>query len=339
MNNPPKERFQAFTLVELLVVLAIIGILACLTLPAVSQAREAARAAKCKSNLHQIELATDMFHDTFNAYPPARYQPRPDSPPEMACGGSESTWLARILPYLDNVAAAKMWDHSAPYSTQSELARVIATDIYRCPSRRSSGQNFGRGYVIAAKMEWVILPCGCRVRQPGSSTVVASGAVGDYGGNHGDLSPGAYGLPTDFYYGGNGNGIIVTSHAECVDGLPVDWTDRVTRASVTDGLSNTIMLGEMHATLGKLTQSPFDAFIYNGEEFQNSTRVGGPTVPIVQDIRDESNGLVSWGSWHVGLCHFAFADGSIRSVSNTIDTDVLGEFCNRRDGRVSIRSE
>lgn len=64
-----------FTLVELLVVIAMIGILVGLLLPAVQAAREAARSTQCKNNLHQISLATSMFHDTFRAYPPARYQP------------------------------------------------------------------------------------------------------------------------------------------------------------------------------------------------------------------------------------------------------------------------
>ena len=49
----------------------------------------------------------------------------------------------------------------------------------------------------------------------------------------------------------------------------------------------------------------------------HSTRVAGPTVPIVQDNRDTGNGLVSWGSWHPGACHFALADGSVRAISKS----------------------
>ncbi len=106
-----------------------------------------------------------------------------------------------------------------------------------------------------------------------------------------------------------------------------------------DGVSHTIVVGEMHVPINRLTRSPYDAFIFNGDQFQNSTRVGGPTVPIVQDLYDETNGLVSWGSWHVGMCHFAFADGSVRSLSSGIDTETLGYFCNRRDGKTTVQRD
>ncbi len=341
-TNPHRPRFcmrSAFTLVELLVVIAIIGILASLMLPAVNGARESARAAKCKSNLHQISLATDLFHDTFRAYPPARYQPRPNSPTEYACGGSESTWLVRIMPFLDESVAAHQWDHGKKYSEASDRVRSIASGVYRCPSRRTASQSIGQGTVVGTEVEWITLPCGCKVSKVTSGGVEAFGAVGDYGGNHGDLSPGSFGLETDFYYGGNGTGVIITSHAKCDGDKPYDWADRIDRASITDGVSHTIVVGEMHVPINRLTRSPYDAFIFNGDQFQNSTRVGGPTVPIVQDLYDETNGLVSWGSWHVGICHFAFADGSVRSLSSGIDTETLGYFCNRRDGKTTVQRD
>jgi prepilin-type processing-associated H-X9-DG protein len=157
--------------------------------------------------------------------------------------------------------------------------------------------------------------------------------VGDYGGNHGDLSPGSYGLPTDFYYGGNGTGMIISSRARCNGKLPLDWVDRLSYKDVTDGLSNTILAGEMHAPIGKLGQSPEDAFIFNGDHVFNFSRVGGPTVPIVSDPRSLGNSLVAWGSWHPGVCHFAMADGSVRGIATTLDTDTLGRLCNRHDGQ------
>ena len=66
----------------------------------------------------------------------------------------------------------------------------------------------------------------------------------------------------------------------------------------------------------------------------HAARVGGPTVPIVQDLRDELNGLVAWGSWHKGVCNFALADGSVRAISNRLDTEALGNLCHRSDGQV-----
>jgi prepilin-type N-terminal cleavage/methylation domain-containing protein/prepilin-type processing-associated H-X9-DG protein len=336
MKNSSKT---GFTLVELLVVIAIIGILVGLLLPAVQAAREAARGMQCKNNLHQISLATDMFHDAFRAYPPARYQPKPDAPAEFSCGGSEATWLVRIMPFLEQSAVHSKWNYSVPYADHPDDVRKQNLAVYCCPSRRTASEAIGEGLLAGSVTTWVTLPCRCRVPITTDGSAMMSGAVGDYGGNHGDLSPGSSGLPTDFYFGGNGTGIIISSHAKCLSNLPADWVDKIKQKDVTDGLSNTILAGEMHVPVGKLGLAPQDAFIFNGDSVFNSARVGGPTVPIMQDLRDEANGLVSWGSWHPGVCHFAFADGSVRAIANTLDTETLGNLCNRSDGNAVAASE
>lgn len=322
---------SGFTLVELLVVIAIIGMLVGLLLPAVQSAREAARAMQCKNNLHQLALAVDMFHDAQKAYPPARYQPRPGDSTPFDCGGKETTWLVRIMPYLEAANMEQRWDYSIPYGDHAEQVRTQTLPAFCCPARRSASDAVGIGQLVGSGTVWITLPCGCRIPIKGSAP--ANGAVGDYGGNHGDISPGASGLATDFSFGGNGNGIIISSRANCINGSPRNWADRIRYSSVTDGLSNTIVTGEMHVPIGKLGQSPQDAFIFNGDNVFNMTRLGGPTMPIVKDLRSEGNSLVQWGSWHVGLCQFAFADGSVRAISTSIDTDTLGRFCNRADGQ------
>ena len=188
------------------------------------------------------------------------------------------------------------------------------------------------GLLSSTTTTLITLPCGCKIPVTSTGSVTITGAVGDYGGNHGDLSPGSFGLPTDFYYGGNGTGVIISSRAKCEGSTPVDWFDRISHKDITDGLSSTVLAGEMHVPLGKLGQSPEDAFIFNGDSVFNFARVGGPTVPIVADKRASGNGLVAWGSWHPGVCHFAMSDGSVRGIATTLDTDVLGRICNRADG-------
>ncbi len=328
-------RRRGFTLVELLVVIAVIGILVGLLLPAVQAAREAARATQCKNNLKQIGLATELFHDSFNAYPPARYQPRPGEV-EFSCGGSETTWLVRIMPFLEQVAAEQRWDYKKAYTAHSDEVRTYNLSSYVCPSRRSLSEAVGSGLVVSQETTWCFLPCGCRYPCTQNTSSDVTGAVGDYGGNLGDMSTGSSGLPTDFYYGGNGTGLIIASRAKCDDesGSPLDWVDRIRHSSAIDGLSNTFVAGEMHVPRGKLGQSPGDAFIYNGDHAFNSARVGGPGVPIVSNLDDDGNGLVSWGSWHVGTCHFALADGSVRALSTSTDTLTLGRLCRRDDGEV-----
>ncbi|MCR9295268.1 MAG: DUF1559 domain-containing protein [bacterium] len=325
----------AFTLVELLVVIAIIGILVSLLLPAVQAAREASRRLTCQNNLKQIGLATELFQNSFRAYPPARFQPRPGSS-DYACGGREATWLVRILPFLEQTAAEAQWDYSIPYANNSEEARTRTFSFYCCPSRRSAADAVGEGLTADASTKTCFLPCGCPYPCPGSTSANVLGANGDYGGNLGDMSTGSTGLPTDFYYGGNGTGLIISSRARCSDdGFPIDWIDRVRARDATDGLSNTILAGEMHVPLGKTGISPTDAFIYNGDSFLNCSRVGGPGAPIASNLRDESSALVWWGSWHSGVCQFVMGDGSVQTLSVNIDTESLGYLCNRKDEQVA----
>jgi len=111
MHHSSDRRRAGFTLIELLVVIATVGILLAILMPAVQSTRESARATHCKNNLYQIALATDLFYETYKAYSPARYQPRPVDPARhnLDCGGSETTWLVRILPYLERGDAAESW--------------------------------------------------------------------------------------------------------------------------------------------------------------------------------------------------------------------------------------
>jgi prepilin-type N-terminal cleavage/methylation domain-containing protein len=325
---------QAFTLVELLVVIAIIGLMVGLLLPAVQSARESARLMSCKNNLHQIALGVDMFHSAMRCYPPARYQPRPGDDASRSCGGTETTWLVRIMPYVEAGNLEREWDYAKSYANHTDQIRSQTLPIYCCPSRRSSGEAIGLGDVIGSGTVWITLPCGCPYPLPGGAST-AKGAVGDYGANHGDLSPGSSGLPTDFNYGGNGTGIIISSRAQCVGGTPQRWVDRLRHASVTDGLSNTLLVGEMHVPMTKLGTSQ-DAFIFNGDKLYNFARIGGPTAPICSNPRSEGNDLVRWGSWHPGLCQFAVGDGSVRAINNNIDTETLGRLCHRSDGTPAV---
>jgi hypothetical protein len=275
-----------------------------------------------------------LFHDTYKAFPPARYQPRPGDAPEYSCGGTETTWLVRIMPYLEQAAASERWDLSQPYNDHPEQVRTKTLPVYYCPSRRSASETVGNGLLAVTTTTWVFFPCGCGMPVQTTGSILVPGAVGDYGGNHGDLSPGSYGLPTDFYYGGNGTGVIISSRARCEGGVPVDWIDRVSHRDILDGLSQTLLAGEMHVPVGKLGLTPQDAFIFNGDQVFNFSRIGGPTVPIATDIQAEGNSLVAWGSWHPGTCHFAFSDSSVRSLNTHISTDVLGRLSHRSDGRV-----
>ncbi|MDB5388554.1 MAG: hypothetical protein JWM11_4200 [Planctomycetaceae bacterium] len=94
----PQTRKRGFTLIELLVVIAIIAVLIALLLPAVQQAREAARRTQCKNNLKQIGLAVHDYHDTYIRFPGIGLQ-----------SGWGHNWVVSILPYADQTPLYNMW--------------------------------------------------------------------------------------------------------------------------------------------------------------------------------------------------------------------------------------
>ncbi|QEF99153.1 hypothetical protein Mal15_32130 [Stieleria maiorica] len=333
--NPIRSR-RAFTLIELLVVIGIVGILVSLLLPSVQAAREAARRTDCSNRVKQLALATQLHHDAFGYFPPARYESRPDAAPSDQCGLETPTWLARVMPYLEQVALAQKWDFSKPWHQHAENVRTVVPDVFLCPSRRSGTQPLGTRSLRTTMMGGGgRLPCGCPVPpRPVDVSLDVPGALCDYAGNHGDLTPGAIGEPTDFYFGGNGTGVIISVRPNCKDAKAVSPMDRIRMASVRDGTSNTFLFGEKFIPASGLGQFPVDSPAYDGDHLPASCRLAGPGLRLASGPHDVMADMFSFGSWHPGGVHFAFVDGSVRFVNPELDTKLLGSLANRRDARV-----
>ena len=324
-----RGRSNGFTLVELLVVIAIIGILIGLLMPAVQQVREAARRTECLNNLRQIGLSTSMYHGTYRAFPPARYEPAMIPTLNTACGGEEPSWFVRIMPFLEENNFYQEWELSLPYTSHPAETTYRPVPTFLCPSRRS----VDNAVVEDANVDGTsTLPCGCGGV---SSVLVVGGASGDYGGNHGDPSPGSVGWATDYWRGGNGTGVIISSRGICDKpfGPPKTWIDRIRMKDVTDGSSNTILAGELHIPDGRLNQMPWNGPMFNGEDLAAFARIGGPTVPLLQS-HQEPNAILGFGSSHPQVVNFAMTDGSTRNFSFQLDTTTLGQLCHRNDGQV-----
>jgi hypothetical protein len=100
---------------------------------------------------------------------------------------------------------------------------------------------------------------------------------------------------------------------------------------ITDGLSNTLLIGEKHVPIGKWGIGWWDCSTYNGDYYPCSTRSAGPNYPLAQSLNDPG---WKFGSYHPGICQFALCDGSVRPIPVTIDLKVLGWLANRSDGQI-----
>jgi prepilin-type N-terminal cleavage/methylation domain-containing protein len=135
-------RRRGFTLIELLVVIAIIAILVALLLPAVQQAREAARRTQCRDHLKQLGLALHNYHDSHRVLPPG-YLYRPDQTSSPVSNGAGFSWAAMILPYIEQTALYQQLDFNVPiYDTKNITPREKIVILYLCPTDGVSFDNF-----------------------------------------------------------------------------------------------------------------------------------------------------------------------------------------------------
>ena len=330
-----KQSRAGFTLIELLVVIAIISVLIAILLPAVQTARAAARRSQCANNLKQLALAVQQFHDTHQKFPPARLVLRTDrtqnSDNATDVGLDEPSWLVHILPHIEQSGMAAEWDVFKPFGLHPEAVRRRAVSTFLCPERHS-GSN-----AVAEEVRVEIrFPCGCS----GGVQTIPGGAVTDYVGNHGDTSPGATGSDSDFYWGGRGTGVLISSQPEIdraastADEIRIKnaWQDVVTMQDIKDGTSQTALIGESHVPTDAINKSPYNGPAYFGRHVTHFCRVGGPGVPIAHHPGDQRASVYSYGSGHNGMSQFALADGSVRPVSSAVSTLLLGRLCHRSDG-------
>jgi hypothetical protein len=128
----PSKKMPTSVLV-LIIMACLFGVLMCsgipiaLLLPAVQQAREAARRTQCKNNLKQIGLALHNYHDTYNTFPPAYIADENGKPMH--------SWRVLILPYLDQQPLYEQYDFSEPWNGPNN-SRILNTrvPVYACPS-------------------------------------------------------------------------------------------------------------------------------------------------------------------------------------------------------------
>ena len=285
---------RAFTLIEILVVIALISILIGLLLPAVQRTRESANRIKCANNLKQIGLASHSYHDVNKYFPPA-----------YIGYGYGPSWSWLILPYLEQDNLYHQWDFTKPRIEgigDKNIQNAVA--IFFCPTRGRDQKQISSPFSSRA---------GCL------SAAALQGSLGDYAASTGIAS------------------LADSLTWEFIHRLPFPYNGvhtpqvGVSISDILDGSSQTISVGEKHVPKIAYGKFPLDCAFFDGHHPECSTLGGGPDFPIATNRNELS---ARFGSDHPGICQFAFADGSVHVLKNTMNPSILGLLTQRDDGFV-----
>lgn len=262
----PSRRKTGFTLIELLVVIAIIAILIALLLPAVQQAREAARRTQCKNHLKQMGLAFHNYHDVFGIFPPSHsYDGRADAniggnTCAPAGSGTNSTatfarapWSVLILPYLDQAPLYNQFNMIQPFFGRADHQTPAGSPNYplqlgdsptpfRCPSNpKMNSDKYISCYAACMGGGGPAFKTDPTTGLPAVDGTIPQNAPTDnapYSNN--PLMPGWNPLPTQTlpFYGVNANFRPIWNNG------PIHLNSSLSVTAITDGTSNQVLVGE-----------------------------------------------------------------------------------------------
>lgn len=338
--RPARRGSRGFTLVEILVVIAIIGLLLSLVLPAVQGAREAARRNGCQNNLKQVGLAMQTYVSANGTFPPRGvWGIETGSPPFPE---NHHTWVTFILPQLDQGGLAASIDLSQRAWGKPHLNASLP--ILRCPTDpffRSLSETRDltiTNYAGCEGYDWWRNRVPTNVLDFAVNTVAG---IGQYPGSN----------PDDWF------------------GIPVARQP----ARIRDGLSNTLLVGEVssvgffggaaHTNAGGVPGLPTRAFSRaamidltvdgstarapwrkaNGdstgpwiyvEPGAGNTGPPGMSGPVFMTYGGINGMYLGASSFHLGAIYVAMCDGSVRPVSETVPWRTWNMICSMDDGQI-----
>lgn len=333
---------RAFSLIELLVVVAIIGILVALLLPAVQAAREAARRVACGNHMKQIGLALQSYAGVRGAFPPgailrasyqtsgtAYYDPWPDAV-NLVGGLHGTSWMLQVLPFLEQNALYDQWNFRKGVLLNHDVAAVDVA-VYYCPTRRAG---------VRSEDQPLMFP----KRSPGDANVGWTRGGNDYAGCIGAQN--SFTNPTTsnvqrqfcgptYVYSPLLRGVFVPN-------LATRFRD------IADGASATILIGEVPRTRwtgatptgeSALYWTPchtsIDGWAAAGSNTLFDTNSQGSTNDIGQMGGFNNGYFESAGSDHPGGAQFGMADGAVCFFSTAIDPILYARLGSIADGQIA----
>jgi prepilin-type N-terminal cleavage/methylation domain-containing protein len=326
---------SAFTLLELLVVIVIIGALIGLLLPAVQSSREAARSVHCRNNLRQVAAGLLLHHDAQKRFPSGGWHFTWAGEPERGTGPDQpGGWIFNVLGYLDQGDVRSLGTGLAGDARADAIIQRCATPIslFVCPSRRAA---------IAYPQPLHVRP----LTAGGPLTKnITLGAKSDYAANVGS------GGVVEFYYQWDGpqtlaegdrSGFIWPTDAAFhylgfhdinLNGV-IYGRSRVTLKQVTDGASKTLLVGEKYLTTDNYEtgkDSSDNENMYAG--FNNDVCRSTLSAPMPDAFGHEL--ATRFGSAHASAFNCALCDGSVDSLAYDVD-EIVFRALGSRDGDAS----
>ncbi|QDT56801.1 putative major pilin subunit [Caulifigura coniformis] len=356
VSSSVSRRARAFTLIELLVVIAIIAILIALLLPAVQQAREAARRSQCQNNMKQIGLALHNYESTYMTFPPGTRGGRTFSNAGVKDG---INWRTSILPYIDQAPVFNQLDFASSFGAGQTAAQAFAN---------AAGQPSSNIVLSGLVVPGFLCPSSSLEVFPTSYTdhsgvVKTQSATGGGFNNNGRAMGiqyvGIQGAARNFDWIANGNDgrNFDCGHGySCVQGmLPVNENKSI--ASCTDGTSNTILVAEQSGLSGSVNGGPGTnrtSNYYGGWSGARQNWVPNSSCTNTSDQWQTGTTCLRWApnskfehagnshpyrnntiinSFHTGGVFVLLADGSVRFISDNIDFQNLKKLAMRDDGQ------
>lgn len=325
---------KAFSLVELLVTISIIGILVGLLLPAVQAAREAARRMSCSSNARQLGLALHNYESAYKRLPPSRIS--------LINPIFQQSWPAMILPMIEQGPAFTQYNFNKPwFDVSNDPITTTQIPIMICPSavspRTLPATNFYSSITGNTRTDTPIWG----YSDYGSINAVRNAAFV------------AAGLPSI------GMREVWGAMARGPEGIKL--------AAITDGLSNTFVIGEAagrptvfisgksipNPRIGNIafgTRHTTDGWGWadinngisidgaNANGLQNSTSTTGATTIVGSCFLNCTNDSELY-SFHGSGGHFVMGDGSVQYISQNISGPAFIALCTRDFGDIATIDE